>query len=96
MKLKDAKRIIFEGMKPRGYRVHFERVEGRILASDYFPERGEPLIEHEEEAWTLAMQFAAATVGNKVNIYVVDERWSPVPGYEKRKINNREPGAGPA
>ena len=90
MHFAEAKKIMFDGgIKPRGYRVNFERVEGKFLVSDHFPERGEPLIEHEEEAWALAGQFAAATYGKCVNIFVIDDRWSPVPGYEKRKIKNR-------
>lgn len=90
MKMAEAKKVIYEGMKPRGYRVSFERVDGRILTTDHFPERDEPLIEHEEEAWQLAAQFAQATTGKCVNIYVVDNKWSPVPGYVNRRIENRE------
>ena len=38
MKFAEAKRIMFDGgIQPRGYRVAFERVEGKFLASDYFP-----------------------------------------------------------
>lgn len=91
MKLSEAKRIIHEGgfKRPRGYRVHFEKIDGKFLMSDYFPERNEPLIEYEEEAWALAASFAAKTFGQCINIYVVDERWAPVDGYWERKIVNR-------
>jgi len=77
--------------KPRGYMVAFELREGGILTSDYFPDKkkGEKLIETEEEAWALAYRFAAATVGHCVNLYVVDQDYSPVPGYDTKRINNR-------
>ena len=90
MRLAEVKKIIYEGgLQPRGYRVCFERVEGRLLCSDHFPERDEPLIAHEEEAWELARQFANATRNIFVNIYVIDDKWHPVSGYEKRQIKNR-------
>jgi hypothetical protein len=90
MKLAEAKKIIYEGgLQPRGYRVCFERVDGRLLCTDYFPERNEYLIDYEEEAWELARQFANATRNRCVNIHVVDDQYRPVPGYEKRRIINR-------
>jgi hypothetical protein len=72
-----------------GYRVHFEHAGDGLLRSDYFPERDEPMIEDEEEAWELARKFAARTRGRCVNLYVVDQSWCPVPGYRYRKIENR-------
>jgi len=90
MRLDEAKKAIYEGVKPRGYRVAFERVEGRILAGDHFPERDEPPFKHEAEAWEWAEKFAKATKGRNVNLYVVDaETWVPVPDYVSRKIDNR-------
>jgi len=65
---------------PRGYRVHFEWREGRLLRSDYFPERDEPLIKGKDEAWDLAFRFERYAPENIVNIYVIDERWMPVGG----------------
>jgi len=89
MRMSEAMRII--AMVPRGYMVSFERVEGHILASDYFPDKhaGEPLIPTEEEAWALAAKFAAATKRKCVNIYVIGSDFRPVPDYRARMIENR-------
>jgi len=80
---------------PKGYRVSFERREGlATLRSDYFPEHGEPLIKDIEKAWTLARLFADATRDGDlqcVNVYVVDDRHSPVPGYDARAFNRYPP-----
>ena len=74
-----------------GYMVHFEHVEGAHLVSDYFPDRhaGEPLIEDENAAWELAVAFATRTRGECINIYVVNFNFTPVLGYQHRKIKNR-------
>jgi hypothetical protein len=89
MRLLDALSTICGTMRPSGYRVHFERVEGRILASDYFPGEGEATLKEEETAWALARAFAERTKGVCVNIYVVDDRFVPVPGYQQKMIENR-------
>lgn len=52
---------------------------GIFLCSDCFLERDEEPIKTEEEAWELARKFAGATT-TCVNIYVVDENYSPVSG----------------
>jgi hypothetical protein len=90
MKFADAKAVMDRRAPEPGYRVAFERVEGKILASDHFPARNEPLIASEEQAWELARKFALATVGECVNIYVVDSTWSPVRSYRERMIENRK------
>ena len=90
MKLADALLIIDQPAPETGYRVRFERVDGNFLRGDHFPERGEPLIASEEQAWQLAIRFAAATVGRCVNVYVVDGAWSPVRSYRERMIENRK------
>lgn len=89
MKLREALEIIGREQGNKGYRVSFEHREGKMLASDYFPARDEPLIEKEETAWWLARAFAAQTVGRCVNIGVVDSAFVPVPGCEHRQIENR-------
>lgn len=89
MRMAEADRIISDGIKSRGYRVSFEKVDGRFLVSDYFPDREEPMIENEEEAWILASKFASATFGKCINIYVVDDHYRPVSGYDRRMIHNR-------
>lgn len=88
MKYKDAMDII-NGDQVIGFRVHFERKEGKMLRGDYFPEGREKLIETEEEAWDLARRFASKTRGECVNIYVVGSDFRPVDGYESQYMPNR-------
>ena len=87
MKMSEATKII-EG-RPKGFRVHFEKVGGGCLTSDYFPDKDEDLIPTEDEAWKLAHSFAAKTKYSCVNIYVINECFSPVEGYESKEIINR-------
>lgn len=87
MLLRDAFLIIGE-QKPRGYRVKFHHLacEGGIKTEDFFPEEKEQMIATEEQAWELARQFAAKTVGKCVDVHVVTNTWMPVKGLI---INNR-------
>lgn len=86
----DAMKLIFGYEKGDvGFMVSFERVEGSILHSDHFPERDEVLIPSEEHAWELVKRFAKATHKRCVNIYVINQNFVPVEGYEERKIDNR-------
>jgi hypothetical protein len=68
--------------------VSFEKRNGGILSSDHFPDKhaGEGLIATEKYAWELAERFAKATDDTYVNIYVVDNNFSPVIGYEGRLL----------
>lgn len=77
MKYQEALDII---NRKKGYMVLFDVKEGIMLRSDYFPEKhaGESLIETVEEACDLAEKFAKATDGKVVNIYVVDNTFSPI------------------
>lgn len=83
MKMQDAMKII---NKSDGFMVHFEKIEGSVLCSDYFPEKnsGEKLIETEYLAWQLAEKFANKTDSIIVNIYVVDSNFIPVEGYNSK------------
>lgn len=93
MKIAEAKAIINGAKpapKPGSFRVHFERIEGMFLCSDYFPDNDEPAFEFEVMAWQYAAAFAGATRGSCVNIYVINAKdYTPVPGYEKKMIVNR-------
>ena len=77
--------------KPKGYMVHFEWCGDGMLRSDYFPDKhnGETLIQTEWEAWELVGKFARATKGKTCDLYVIDNTFSPVKDYERRKIINR-------
>lgn len=89
MKMQDAMDIIKD--HESGFMVHFEQVskggEGGIMRGDYFPDNGE-LIKTEELAWELAKRFAAAVNPKEyINIYVIDQTFSPVSGYDDKKMN---------
>ena len=86
--MQDALNIINKDDSKK-YRVHFEKTVECFLHTDYFPEGEEPCIDTEQEAWILAERFASKTKGECVNIYVVDEKWYPVPGYKEKTIKNR-------
>ena len=88
MKMLRAREIIAKGTN-RGFRVHLEWKKGSFLHSDYFPEREEPLIETEAEAWALAVQFADGTIGEAYNIYVVDSKSCPITNYSAKMLNRR-------
>ena len=91
MKMMEALGLIDNKPPCPGFMVHFEWRDGPILRTDYFPDKGtnEPLIKTEEEAWTLAHRFANA-MGDKIcNIYVVNDIWIPVSGYERQRIKSR-------
>ena len=92
MKMSDAIAIIGGGQKKMGFRVRFEWADHGILKNDFFPDRGEELIPTEDDVWNLAKLFANKTKNfgvPAVNIYVIDQDWSPVPEYKKREIKNR-------
>jgi hypothetical protein len=93
MKYKQAMKII-ERME-KGYMVSFEVMDGSVLRSDHFPDlhAKEPLIPTEAEAWKLAERFANATGDDVVNVYVVDNTFSPVPGYSSKKLNTYSLGS---
>lgn len=87
MRMKEAEAIIHRG---GGCLVHFERIEGSLLACDHFPDvrAGENPIATEDDAWLWAARFAAATRGSCVNVYVIHaEDFTPVKGYEQRAVN---------
>lgn len=90
MKYQEALDII---NKKKGYMVSFEKRIGHTLHSDHFPDKhgGEDLIRSIDEAWNLARAFARATDPMEiVNIYVIDETFSPIVGYAKSKIRATE------
>jgi len=89
MNFKEAMKII--DSDDSGYMVHFEKIEGSMLRSGYFPDKhaDEELIETEVEAWDLAKRFASKTKGKYVNIYVIDSNFRPVADYQNQTIKNR-------
>ena len=95
MKMEEALKIINSGgrakpIKP-GFMVHFEKLDGLVATTDYFPDSraGEELIPDEKAAWSIASDFARNTFNIYVNIYVVTSDFMPVDNYKERKIINR-------
>ena len=93
MKIAEVKQLL---VSHNGFRVSFERREGGMLYSDYFPERDEPTIAEIEDAWKLARDFAAIDPTKFVNVYVI-QAWdfSPVADYLSRKLNAYPPVGSP-
>ena len=89
MKMSVANKIIEQGPSLKGYRVSFEKKEGALLFSDYFPEEDELMIPTEDEAWEIAQKFAEKSHGTYVNIYITDQDYNPVKGYQTKRIRNR-------
>jgi hypothetical protein len=91
MKFKEAVAIMDETQEA-GFMVSFEWAEKGMLRGDHFPDKhaGEELIKTGVLAWELAHQFAKNTYGKCVNIYVTKADFSPVDGYRKKMIVNRD------
>ena len=92
MKMHEVMDVMENGLRPRGYLVHFEHAGDGFLRSDWFPDvhAGEDPIQEEEDAWQLAQQFATKTRKRRVNVYVIRrEDFKPVQGYRERMIENR-------
>jgi hypothetical protein len=92
MKMQTAMAII-EKQDKGGFMVNFERRERGGWINDHFPDKyaGETLIQTEEEAWELAVQFAKATKDNLdiKEIYVINENFYPVKGYADKILKPR-------
>lgn len=85
MRMLDAKNIM---RATAGYRIHFEKRDGGLLMSDYFPESDEPPIADIDDAWNVAEQWAAVDPERFVNVYVVHALdWTPVHDYGQRRLN---------
>ena len=85
MKILHAKKLMQQNA---GYRVHFEKREGGMLASDFFPDRDEPPIIDLEDAWKLAEGWSKVDANIYVNVYVTNALDScPVENYQLRRLN---------
>jgi len=87
MKMQEALRIINKNSV--GYMIHFAKIDGHTSVSDYFPDKtyDEKLFPNEEEAWWWAAIFANSTPAEEyVNIFVVDDKYCPVEGFEEKRI----------
>jgi hypothetical protein len=91
MKTKEAMEVIDEGWvrKPKGFRVHFQRMVHSELVTDFVPDMADKPLTSDVTAWRLAWKLHKASAtdpsdvrnGDVVNIYVVDDTGEPVRFY---------------
>ena len=96
MKVSEAINIIDEGWvrKPKGYRVHFQKMVGSELVADYVPGEENAPLDSDVAAWRLAWKLSQTTQadvseiseGDIVNIYVVDDLGNPVKFYGTNQL----------
>jgi len=100
MKVSESLKVIDKGWvrKPKGFRVHFQKMVNSELITDYVPGEDESPLDSDVTAWRLAWKLAQATASDSteqegnglVNIYVVDDMGHPVKFYgtNERKVYN--------
>jgi len=91
MKVKEAVKIVDEDWirKPKGFRVHFQKMVDSELLTEYVPGDEEKPLDSDVVAWRLAWKLSEATKsdtpeikeGDIVNITVVDDLGHPVKFY---------------
>jgi len=103
MKVSESLKIIDESWvrKPKGFRVHFQRLVNSELVTDYVPGEDESPLDSDVVAWRLAWKLFQSTRSDStetgedalVNIYVVDDMGNPVRFYGTNQptvLNKRE------
>jgi len=83
MKMEEAVKVIDEGWvrKPKGFRVHFQRMVHSEPITDYVPGMADKPLTSDVTAWRLAWKLSEVArpenpdvgEGDLVNIYVVDD-----------------------
>ena len=96
MKLSESLKIIYEGWvkKPKGFRVHFQKMVDSELMTDYVPGEEEAPLDSDVVAWRLAWKLSQATEsdisgirdGDIVNIYVVDDSGNAMKFYATNRL----------
>jgi len=91
MKITEGLKIIGEQwiVKPKGFRVRFQKMVDSDLVTDYSPNLTASLLDSDIVAWRYAWKLSVATEtdlpeisdGELVNITVVDEADNPVKYY---------------
>ncbi len=107
MNIKELLSVVDKGWvrKPKGFRVHFEKLTPNGPVTDFVPGTDQALMDSDVVAWRSAWKLFQATQsddpefgnGRLVNIYVVDEDNRPVINYATGRydIFNRRSGAEP-
>jgi len=96
VKTKKAMEIIDEGWlrRPKGFRVHFQKMTDSELVADYVPDMKDKPLTSDVVAWRLAWKLSEAAKsqdpeikdGDIVNIYVVDDEADPVKFYGTNQL----------
>jgi len=91
MKISESLKIIDEGWvkKPKGFRVHFQKMINSEWVNDYAPGEEEAPLDSDVVAWRLAWKLSQAgkstspemSEGDIVNIYVIDDSGNPIKFY---------------
>lgn len=101
MKTKKAMEIIDKGWlkKPKGFRVHFQKIVDSEPVKDYVPDMEDKPLTSDVVAWRLAWKLSEATQsedpaikdGDIVNICVVDDDGEPVMFYGTGRVEIYRP-----
>ena len=96
MKVNEALKLIDEGWvkKPKGFRVHFQKMVGSEWITDFVPGEEEKPLDSDVVAWRLAWKLSQAgksnaseiSEGDIINIYVVDDSGNPVRFYGTNEL----------
>jgi len=96
MKVNEALEIIDEGWvkKPKGFRVHFQKMVGSEWITDFVPGEEEKPLDSDVVAWRLAWKLSQAGKSKTseindcdiINIYVVDDSGNPVRFYGTNEL----------
>ena len=96
MNISESLKIIDEGWvkKPKGFRVHFQKMVNSEWVTDYAPGEEEDPLDSDVVAWRLAWKLSQTTKfdiseisdGDMVNLYVVDDSGNPIKCYSTNEF----------
>lgn len=93
------RKIHLDVHKPKGFRVHFQRMNEDDPQTDFIPDLDQDMLDSDVVAWRSAWKLYQATQsdepdfgnGRLANIYVVDEEGRPVKHYATGKLDVYNP-----
>jgi hypothetical protein len=96
MEINEGLKTIKEGwiIKPKGYRVKYQKIAGSELITEYSPELEDEPLESDVVAWRYAWKLYMATKsdspdvseGELINISVVDDLDNPIKYYATNQL----------
>ena len=96
MNIKELLEVVDKGWikKPKGFRVHFQKMIDAELVTEYLPNPNEAPFESDVVAWRYAWKLHMATksdsaeiaAGELVNICVVDDSDNPIKYYASNRF----------